>query len=301
LLLIVPIMAQRYVKILSLQNIMEKILAPIKQRILQYVDYKQIERKNFFGELNVASSNFRGNALYSEVGGDVIAKILSNHSKLNAEWLLTGNGEMLKKQEVITTPRVEIIEPIKVEGRSLMPKVVVVDDDDNDRIPLVSVKAQAGYLEGYDDSNYIEELPTYSLPEMRNGTYRMFQVSGFSMYPTLQDGSYVIGKFVENWEWLSDNRVCVVVTERDGVIVKRVTNRAKEKGLLYCKSDNRDYNHITVMVEDIKEIWECKAHISFEFLDPVTNYQKIAKLEVNVSELQDKVKHLETQLLPEHT
>lgn len=280
---------------------MNKILAPIKQRILQYVDYKQIERKKFFGELNVAPSNFRGNALYSEVGGDVIAKILSNHSKLNAEWLLTGNGEMLKKQEVITTPRVEIIEPIKVEGRSLMPKVVVVDDDDNDRIPLVSVKAQAGYLEGYDDSNYIEELPTYSLPEMRNGTYRMFQVSGFSMYPTLQDGSYVIGKFVENWEWLSDNRVCVVVTERDGVIVKRVTNRAKEKGLLYCKSDNRDYNHITVMVEDIKEIWECKAHISFEFLDPVTNYQKIAELEVNVSELQDKVKHLETQLLPEHT
>ena len=284
---------------------MDKILAPIKQRILQFVDYKQIERKNFFGELNVATSNFRGNALYSEVGGDVIAKILSNHPKLNAEWLLTGNGEMLKSEEatelIKTPPRVEIIEPIKVEGRNLMPKVVVVDDEDNDRIPLVSVKAQAGYLEGYEDCNYIEELPTYSLPEMRNGTFRMFQVNGFSMYPTLQDGSYVIGEFVENWEWLSDNRVCVVVTERDGVIVKRVINRAKERGFLYCKSDNRDYKHIKVMLEDVKEIWECKAHISFEFLDPVTNYQKIAELEVNVSELQDKIKQLETQLLPEST
>lgn len=284
---------------------MDKILAPIKQRILQFVDYKQIERKNFFGELNVATSNFRGNALYSEVGGDVIAKILSNHPKLNAEWLLTGNGEMLKSEEatelIKTPPRVEIIEPIKVEGRNLMPKVVVVDDEDNDRIPLVSVKAQAGYLEGYEDCNYIEELPTYSLPEMRNGTFRMFQVNGFSMYPTLQDGSYVVGQFVENWEWLSDNRVCVVVTERDGVIVKRVINRAKERGFLYCKSDNRDYKHIKVMLEDVKEIWECKAHISFEFLDPVTNYQKIAELEVNVSELQDKIKQLETQLLPEST
>ena len=212
---------------------------------------------------------------------------------------------MLKSEEatelIKTPPRVEIIEPIKVEGRSLMPKVVVVDDRDNDRIPLVSIKAQAGYLKGYDDSNYIEELPTYSVPDMRNGTYRMFQVSGFSMYPTLQDGSYVVGQFVENWEWLSDNRVCVVVTERDGVIVKRVTNRAREKGFLYCKSDNRDYKHIKVMLEDVKEIWECKAHISFEFLDPVTNYQKIAELEVNVSELQDKIKQLETQLLPEST
>lgn len=274
-------------------------------RVIQYIDNKGINNSLFEKKCGL-SNGYLGTQLRrnADLGEGVLNKILDNCLDVSPEWLLTGKGEMLKSEgatEVIKTPRVEIIEPIKVEGRSLMPKVVVVDDDDNDRIPLVSVKAQAGYLEGYDDSNYIEELPTYSLPEMRNGTYRMFQVSGFSMYPTLQDGSYVIGKFVEDWEWLGDNRVCVVVTERDGVIVKRVTNRAREKGFLYCKSDNRDYKHIKVMLEDIKEIWECQAHISFEFLDPVTNYQKIAELEVNLSELQDKVKNLETQLLPAHT
>ena len=283
---------------------MATIFSNIKERVLYISENKGITREKFFEDLGITYGNFKGKAKEKALSSDVLAKIITKYPDVNPEWLLTGNGEMLKSEgatEVIKTPRVEIIEPIKVEGRSLMPKVVVVDDNDNDRIPLVSVKAQAGYLEGYDDSNYIEELPTYSVPEMRNGTYRMFQVSGFSMYPTLQDGSYVIGKFVENWEWLSDNRVCVVVTERDGVIVKRVTNRAREKGFLYCKSDNRDYKHITVRVEDIREIWECQAHISFEFLDPVTNYQKIAELEVNVSELQDKVKNLETQLLPAHT
>ena len=283
---------------------MATIFSNIKERVLYISESKGITREKFFEDLGITYGNFKGKAKEKALSSDVLAKIITKYPEINSEWLLTGNGEMLKSEgatEIIKTPRVEIIEPIKVEGRSLMPKVVVVDDDDNDRIPLVSVKAQAGYLEGYDDSNYIEELPTYSLPEMRNGTYRMFQVSGFSMYPTLQDGSYVIGKFVEDWEWLGDNRVCVVVTERDGVIVKRVTNRAREKGFLYCKSDNRDYKHIKVMLEDIKEIWECQAHISFEFLDPVTNYQKIAELEVNLSELQDKVKNLETQLLPAHT
>ena len=283
---------------------MATIFSNIKERVLYISENKGITREKFFDDLGITYGNFKGKAKEKALSSDVLAKIITKYPDINPEWLLTGKGDMLKSEgaiEVIKTPRVEIIEPIKVEGRSLMPKVVVVDDRDNDRIPLVSIKAQAGYLEGYDDSNYIEELPTYSVPDMRNGTYRMFQVSGFSMYPTLQDGSYVIGKFVENWEWLSDNRVCVVVTERDGVIVKRVTNRAREKGFLYCKSDNRDYKHITVRVEDIREIWECQAHISFEFLDPVTNYQKIAELEVNVSELQDKVKNLETQLLPEHT
>ena len=284
---------------------MKEILPNIKDRVLYLAENKEISKQDFFRKTGLKYSNFTGKSKESDLTSKSVAEILLKYPDVSPEWLLTGNGEMLKSEEatelIKTPPRVEIIEPIKVEGRNLMPKVVVVDDEDNDRIPLVSVKAQAGYLEGYEDCNYIEELPTYSLPEMRNGTFRMFQVNGFSMYPTLQDGSYVIGEFVENWEWLSDNRVCVVVTERDGVIVKRVTNRAREKGFLYCKSDNRDYKHIKVMLEDVKEIWECKAHISFEFLDPVTNYQKIAELEVNVSELQDKIKQLETQLLPEST
>lgn len=282
---------------------MKEILPNIKDRVLYLAENKEISKQDFFRKTGLKYSNFTGKSKESDLTSKSVAEILLKYPDVSPEWLLTGNGEMLRSQEALAVkpPRVEIIEPIKVEGRSLMPKVVVVDDEDNDRIPLVSVKAQAGYLEGYDDSNYIEELPTYSVPDMRNGTYRMFQVSGFSMYPTLQDGSYVVGQFVEDWEWLGDNRVCVVVTERDGVIVKRVTNRAREKGFLYCKSDNRDYKHIKVMLEDVKEIWECKAHISFEFLDPVTNYQKIAELEVNVSELQNKVKNLETQVLPKHT
>lgn len=276
---------------------MDKILAPIKQRILQFVDYKQIERKNFFGELNVATSNFRGNALYSEVGGDVIAKILSNHPKLNAEWLLTGNGEMLKSEgdtEVIKTPRVEVIAPIKVEGRSLMPKVIVLKDEDveEERIPLVPVMAQAGYLQGYDDPQYIKELPMYNLPGMRNGTFRIFQVEGLSMYPTLQSGSYVVGQFVEDWEHISDNRIYVVVST-EGVIVKRVLNRIEKYGSLYCKSDNRVFPHINVRLKDVKEIWECKMHLSFDFLDPVPEYQKIADLEADVQFLKQRVEQLE--------
>ena len=275
---------------------MDKILAPIKQRLLQFVDYKQIERKNFFGELNVATSNFRGNALYSEVGGDVIAKILSSHPKLNAEWLLTGNGEMLKSEEALAVkpPRIEIIEPIKVEGKSLMPKVIVLEEEDGEkeRIPLVPVKAQAGYLRGYDDPKFIRKLPMYNLPGMRNGTFRMFQVEGLSMYPTLQSGSYVVGQFVEDWRYISDNRIYVVVST-EGVIVKRVLNRIEKYGSLYCKSDNRSFPHINVRLNDVKEIWECKMHLSFEFLDPIPEYKKIADLEADVQHLIERVEELE--------
>lgn len=74
---------------------MDKILAPIKQRILKYIDIKGIEKKKFFDSISVAASNFRSKSLYSEVGGDVIAKISSKYPDINPQWLLTGKGEML--------------------------------------------------------------------------------------------------------------------------------------------------------------------------------------------------------------
>jgi transcriptional regulator len=279
LLLIVPILAQMYVKILSIQNIMDKILSPIKQRILQFVDFKQVERKNFFGELNVATSNFRGNALYSEVGGDVIAKILSIYPELNAEWLLTGNGKMLKS-EGAPEKKIKF-----VEGRKVVPEVVVVDDADNDRIPLVPIKAQAGYLTGYDDPVFLETLPTYSVPDLNNGIFRMFEVDGLSMMPTLQDGSYVVGQFVENWEWLSNDRVCVVVTDEEGIVVKRVSNRIRKNNTIVCRSDNRAYPNLTINIENIKEIWECKMQLSFDFSPPSEEYQTFLTLEKQIQDL----------------
>lgn len=75
---------------------MDKILAPIKQRVLEIPIIKGITKKKFFEDLEVSSSNFRTNSLKSEVGGDVIAKILSIHDDISSEWLLLGIGEPLK-------------------------------------------------------------------------------------------------------------------------------------------------------------------------------------------------------------
>ena len=276
---------------------MATIFSNIKERVLYISESKGITREKFFEDLGITYGNFKGKAKEKALSSDVLAKIITKYPEISSEWLLTGNGEMLKSEgatEVIKTPRVEVIAPIKVEGRSLMPKVIVLKDEDveEERIPLVPVMARAGYLQGYDDPQYIKELPMYNLPGMRNGTFRIFQVEGLSMYPTLQSGSYVVGQFVEDWEHISDNRIYVVVST-EGVIVKRVLNRIEKYGSLYCKSDNRVFPHINVRLKDVKEIWECKMHLSFDFLDPVPEYQKIADLEADVQFLKQRVEQLE--------
>ena len=272
---------------------MATIFSNIKERVLYISENKGITREKFFDDLGITYGNFKGKAKEKALSSDVLAKIITKYPDINPEWLLTGKGDMLKDEAIKGTP-VEVVAPIKVEGKSLMPKVIVLkdEDDEKERIPLVPIMAQAGYLKGYDDPKYIRKLPMYNLPGMRNGTFRMFQVEGLSMYPTLQSGSYVVGQFVEDWQHISDNRIYVVVS-KEGVIVKRVLNRIEKYGSLYCRSDNRVFPHINVDLKDVREVWECKMHLSFDFLDPIPEYQKIADLEADVQFLKQRVGQLE--------
>jgi hypothetical protein len=75
-----------------------KILTPIKERILQFVDYKELNKEIFFKKIDTASTNFRGKGAKSDLGSDKIVKILTEFPEINMEWLLTGKGEMLKNE-----------------------------------------------------------------------------------------------------------------------------------------------------------------------------------------------------------
>jgi transcriptional regulator with XRE-family HTH domain len=73
------------------------------------------------------------------------------------------------------------IETNYARGKEVL--VVTVDADDKQNIEFVPHKAAAGYLNGYADTEYVKELPHFSLPNLKQGTYRAFEISGDSMLP----------------------------------------------------------------------------------------------------------------------
>lgn len=217
-----------------------------------------------------------GNSTFSEilkkrmnVGIEALA-LLSIHYNFSLEWLINGSGEMLKGQK----PKTPVLE-------NHTPQVITVDKHNEDNIVLVAESAQAGYLHGFGDPEFIGELPTYSLPNLRNGIFRMFQVSGFSMIPTLHHHSIVVGQFVENWQNdIKDNRVYVLVTKDHGIVVKRCLNRLEKYGSLYCKSDNRkEFPSYQLETKDISEIWEVKTALLHDLPDPAALHDKVNDLE----------------------
>ena len=69
----------------------------IKEKIFTFLEYKGIKKVDFFDATGISDSNFKGKNLKSQLGGDMIVKILTIYPDLSAEWLLTGRGSMLKE------------------------------------------------------------------------------------------------------------------------------------------------------------------------------------------------------------
>lgn len=145
---------------------------------------------------------------------------------------------------------------------------ITVDDDDKEYIDLVPQKAAAGYLNGYADPEYLEELPKFRLPQLNGGgTYRAFEISGDSMLP-IQPESIVIGQYVENVSDIKSGRTYILVTAKEGVVYKRVFNYVEEKQKLFLVSDNKTFSPYEIHIDEIIEVWESKAFISTKFPEP---------------------------------
>lgn len=144
---------------------------------------------------------------------------------------------------------------------------ITVGSDDRENIELVPQKAAAGYLNGYADREFIEELPRFKLPILPdNATYRAFEISGDSMLPILP-GTIIIGEFISDIRDIKNGKTYVLVTKSEGIVYKRVFNYIKENGKLFLVSDNRSYAPYQLDIEDILEVWSCKAYISVHFPD----------------------------------
>ena len=159
---------------------------------------------------------------------------------------------------------------------------ITMDSKDRENIELVPQKASAGYLNGYADPEYLEELPKFRLPVLpSNATYRAFELSGDSMLP-LAPGTIVIGKYLESINEIVNGRTYVVISEKEGVVYKRVFNYVEENGKLYLVSDNDQYTPYEIPANDVLEIWEAKAYISLTFPEKSSNESMDIKDLVNV-------------------
>lgn len=159
-------------------------------------------------------------------------------------------------------------------------------------IHFVPVKAAAGYLAGYADSEFIDELNTFTLPMLAGGNYRAFEIIGDSMMPT-PSGSIIVGEKIDNTEDVKNDQAYIVVSRNEGIVYKRIVKSNRAKNKLTLVSDNPQYQPYQVNAEDVVELWQAQMVISKVSAQQRWDMNSLASM---VNNLQSQVTTLKKKL-----
>lgn len=143
--------------------------------------------------------------------------------------------------------------------------VPVENDHTHVKVPLVSQYAYAGYLGGFADQEYLEQLPTIDFVPDREmtGNYVAFEVRGDSMDDGSKDsyeqGEILVCREVEPYNWqhspLHFNKRDFVIIHTDGILVKRIINHDVPTHTITIHSLNPEYPDRRLDLADIRQIF----------------------------------------------
>lgn len=165
---------------------------------------------------------------------------------INLEWLITGEGDMLQKE-------------VKDEA-------AIINHPNIKMIPLVSQYAQAGYLCGFADEDYIETLPRvpFIVDHEPHGNYMSFEVRGDSMFDgssdSLVEGDLLMCREIDFDYWKSKLFInkwknFVVVHRTEGVLVKKIIDHDVERGIITLHSLNPMYKDIKICLSEVAQLF----------------------------------------------
>ncbi len=156
-----------------------------------------------------------------------IDKICEVDKNVNKVWIRTGKGDMFKKNTIPSDPL-------------------------NNSIPLIPVDAFAGFGGGTIRIMDNDIMDRYVVPDFTNVDF-MIRVKGSSMYPKYNSGDVVACKMINSDSFLQWNKVHVIATREQGVLIKRL-KKSKQEGCITAISDNPSYDPFDIPNDEILNI-----------------------------------------------
>ena len=130
-------------------------------------------------------------------------------------------------------------------------------------VPLVNQYAYAGYLAGYGDQEFIDELPRipWIVDREHKGNYLSFEVRNDSMYDgsfnSYAEGDRVLGREILRHHWQSKLHIekwdFIIVHKHDGILLKKIAEHDIVNGRLRLHSLNPMYEDIWVNSDDLAQ------------------------------------------------
>lgn len=245
--------------------------------LYKYIQHRQMNAASFAESLGLSRPDRLYNVLKGKNGlSEKFASLISSkYNDLNYDWLLTGEGEMIKMEGKQFDENIAIKDQKSVPAKRNYKQMYAVADD-NTIYPIQDGVTQI------DDSAHMEvefrdlsvaagplsrtaeptEKKTLLVPkEYDNGEYLVVRVDGNSMEDgteySIPGGANILIKrlHLEYNEKLPIRGNLFVIDARDGQALKQIVDHNQDEGYVVCHSYNPDYKDYKVMIEDVFDFY----------------------------------------------
>ncbi len=193
-------------------------MATIKDRIIQVIEAKGINKEKFFAEIGMSSSNFRASAKNTPLNSNYVAIIFAKIPDVNLKWLITGEGEMFERAQGIN--------------------VVAEQNNDTDTIPLISWDNVTAVMSGENFNG-----TPYLVPVLQDADF-LITMRGNTMSPHYYAGDLLACKCMDITSFFQWDRT-YVINSKQGVIVRKI-QKGKDDDHLLLVAENSQYDVIEI-------------------------------------------------------
>jgi phage repressor protein C with HTH and peptisase S24 domain len=205
----------------------------IVDRIKLFREYLGIGQTAFEVNIGVARGYFSN---VKTLGSDRILRIHTKYPELNIEWLVTGNGEMIKNAER--------------EQKTIEISESAISETKRKGALIYDIDATCG-LSGRDIEFTDEKvIGSIDAPEINSDSKIIF-ATGDSMLPLIASGDRGVIRKIESWDYFNYGQVYLIITN-EYRLIKRVRRHPKDAdNLILLRSENPDYDDIDLPKREI--------------------------------------------------
>ena len=210
----------------------------VKGRILEFIGFKGISINAFEKSIGASKSYFNNT---KNISAEILANIVRVYSDVSPEWLLSGEGSMLKSKDPAVIP----LSHDKVSYK-LLPM---------SEFNLYDIDVSAGLSrlfseEGDRNKAFLGKISIPNMPKCDGAV----KVIGDSMYPLLKSGDIIAYKEVHNIEAVQWGEIYILQLEYDSdisVVVKYVKKSERGDEYINLVSYNKEHDPKEVKKENI--------------------------------------------------